>query len=206
MGYGFVFAYGLTLLLGNVLFPIALPQIQPLTIIFVIVGLLGGAFPDVDRWQVDGLIHRKTFHYVLGYGFLAIATILIYYFDPFSIWILGFSCFFASAWLHSFMDIFDGFWEDDPNKGVYEHITRKWIRALNWVPFGSLWEWSLQWLSSVSVIAISPQLPAALSLPGWAIATSSFFGIWLMATFWEFTRTVPKRREMEIRALEKMRN
>jgi len=106
--------------------------------------------------------------------------------------------------LHSFMDVFDGFWAEDPNKGVYEHITRRWIRALNWVPFASLWEWSLQSLSSVLVIAISPQLIMLVWLPGWVIATVSYFAIWFLSTVYEFRRSVPKRWQMEDQALQKM--
>ncbi len=133
---------------------------------------------------------------------LAIFLIILGYVVPHGlvVWIIGSSCFFAGAWLHSFMDIFDGFWADDVNKGVYEHLTKRWIRALNWIPFASLQEWSMQAFSTVLVIGISPQLTALTVIPGWGVAMLSFFAAWLFSTVYEFRKSVPKRWEMEKRA------
>lgn len=203
MGYGFVLAYLLTLFWERFLFPTSSFEITSFNICFVLLGLIGGLFPDIDRWEQLGLSHRKTLHYPAGYGLLAIILIVLNYFYNFSIWAIGFSCFLSGAWLHSFMDIFDGFWAEDINKGVYEHITKRWIKALNLVPFASLWEWSLQSLSGVFAIAISPQLHELSSYSGWIVAAISFFIIWLFSTIYEFRRTVPKRLEMEKRALKK---
>jgi hypothetical protein len=201
MGYGFVFAYLLTLLLGFFI-PNSNYPTEPFTILSTLSGLIGGLFPDIDRLEEFGLSHRKTLHYPLGYGLLTIITIVFGHLVN-SIWIIGLSCFFAGAWLHSFMDIFDGFWID-VEKGVYEHITGRWIKPLDLIPFATTREWSLQLLSGVLAISISPQLPTVGAFPGWSIATCSFFGIWLLSTIWEFRRTVPRRIEMETQALKKM--
>ena len=157
----------------------------------------------MDRLEQFGFNHRKTLHYISGYGLLTIILIALGYLAPLNllIWIAGLSCFSAGAWLHSFMDVFDGFWAEDINKGVYEHLTRRWLRALNWIPFATLWEWSLQSFSMVFVIGISPQLESLFAIPGWLMATISYFAIWLFSTVYEFYISVPKRWEIEDRAL-----
>lgn len=206
MGYGFVFAYFVSLLSQTIIFPGAASEIASLNVFFALLGLVGGSLPDVDRWEQIGFSHRRTLHYVSGYGLLAILFTAIGYFAPrgFLVWIMGACCLFAAAWLHSFMDIFDGFWADDVNKGVYEHITKRWIRALNWIPFASVREWSLQSACAVPVIAFSPQLGSATGFVGTIVAAASFLVIWLFSTLYEFRRTVPKRLEMETRTLARM--
>ena len=99
------------------------------------------------------------------------------------------------------MDVLDGPFGEDMNKGVYEHIRKKWIRARNWFPFGSLREWSIQYLCGVFVIPISPQLSGLYSLPGWMVATCSYFIIWGLSAGYEFRNIVPKRQEVERKAL-----
>jgi hypothetical protein len=206
MGYGFAFAYFLSLPLGIAFFPWNSSEISSFSVYFVLAGLAGGVLPDIDRWEQIGFSHRKTLHYVTGYGLLVIILIGLVYVLPRSltVWIVGSSCFFAGAWLHSIMDILDGFWADDVNKGVYEHLTKRWIRALNRIPFASLQEWSVQSFSTVLVIAIAPQLTAFAVIPGWLVAMSSFFVTWLFSTAYEFRETVPKRWQMENRAFHKM--
>lgn len=205
VGYGFVFAYGLSLLFGTVLFLGHSSEIVSLNVYFVLFGAIGGFLPDVDRWEQVGFSHRRTLHYVLGYGLLAIVFIAAGYVTPrgFFPWVMGASCFFAGSWLHSFMDVMDGFWADDVNKGVYEHLRKRWIRARDWIPFARWQEWSLQSFSAVLVIAVSPQLAALAMIPGWAVAALGFFAVWLFSTVYEFRITVPKRWEMEKRAFEK---
>lgn len=201
MGYGFIIAYFL-ILSSRFLIPSSNYSMEAFHCLSVLLGLVGGFFPDIDRWEKFGLSHRKTLHYPIGYGLISIVTMVFGRLES-SILLTGVSCFLAGAWLHSFMDIFDGFWVDI-EKGVYEHITGKWIKPLDWVPFATTREWSLQLLSSVFAIGISPQLQMLESLPGWTIATSSFFGVWLLSTLWEFRRTVPKRIEMEAQAFKRM--
>jgi hypothetical protein len=206
MGYGFISAYFLAILLEKFLFPQSSSEIASLNVLLVLLGLIGGAFPDVDRLEQFGFLsHRKTLHYMAGYGLLAIILIALGYFAPLNLrlWIIGLSCFLVGAWLHSFMDIFDGPWAEDINKGVYEHLTRRWLRALNWIPFASLQEWSLQSFSIVLAIGISPQLESLFAIPGWLMATISYFAIWLFSTVYEFHISVPKRWEIEKRALLK---
>jgi len=203
MGYGFVFAYFLTLLFERVIFPNSSSEIASFSVCLALLGLAGGFFPDIDRWERFGFSHRKTLHYLAGYGLLAIILIVFNCFYNLSVWIIGLSCFFAGAWLHSFMDIFDGFWGEDINKGVYEHLTGKWLKALNLIPFATLWEWSLQSFATVLVIAISPQLAMTGPFPGWLIATVSYLAVWLFSTAYEFYRSVPRRWEREEIGLRK---
>jgi hypothetical protein len=204
MSYGFISAYFLALLLEKFLFPQSSSEIASLNVLLVLLGLIGGAFPDLDRLEQFGFSHRKTFHYMVCYELLAIILIALGYFAPpnLRLWIIGLLCFLVGAWLHSFMDIFDGPWAEDINKGVYEHLTKRWLRALNWIPFATLWEWSLQSFSIVLAIVISPQL-SLFAIPGWLMATISYFAIWLLSTVYEFRISVPKRWEIEKRALLK---
>jgi hypothetical protein len=206
MGYGFVLAYLLSLFSSTILFPAASSVILSLNVCLVLAGLAGGLLPDVDRLEQIGLSHRKSLHYVVGYGILSILLMGVAFVvaRDYPVWMVGLSCFFAAAWLHSFMDIFDGFWADDVNKGVYEHLTHRWIKALNWIPFADLREWSLQSFSTAVVVGISPQLVALMTFPGWSVALFSFLAVWLFSTLYEFRRTVPARREMERRTVQKL--
>ena len=93
MGYGFVFSYLLTLMFEKVIFPSGSFEIVTFSTILVLFGLLGGAVPDLDRLEQFGMSHRKTLHYPIGYGLLALALVASnHLFD--SIWVIGFSCFF----------------------------------------------------------------------------------------------------------------
>lgn len=206
MGYGFVLAYVLSSFSAIILFPAASSAILSLNVCFVLAGLAGGLLPDVDRLEQIGLSHRKSLHYVVGYGILSIVLMGLAFVvaRDLVVWMVALSCFFAGAWLHSFMDIFDGFWADDVNKGVYEHFRQRWIKALNWIPFADLREWSLQSLSTAVVLGISPQLTAIMAIPGWSVALISFLAVWVFSTMYEFRRTVPTRREMERRTLKKL--
>jgi hypothetical protein len=206
MGYGFVLAYFLSSFSARILFPGASSAILSLNVCFVLAGLAGGLLPDVDRLEQIGLSHRKSLHYVVGYGILSIVLMGVAFVvaRDLVVWMVALSCFFAGAWLHSFMDIFDGFWADDVNKGVYEHLRKRWIRALNWIPFADLREWSLQSFSTAVVVGISPQLTAVMAIPGWSVALISFLAVWIFSSMYEFRRTVPTRRGMERRTLKKL--
>jgi hypothetical protein len=167
----------------------------------VISGALGGIFPDIDRNEEWGLKHRQTLHYAIGYSALSallFAIGLTYQSTP----LFVASCFFAGAWLHSFMDIFGGWW-GTPQQSVYEHVRRKWFYAYDFIPFASDREWSLQSFSDVSALAISPNLPPFMSYPGWVVGLVCFSAIWLLSTVYEFRITVPKRLAM-IRAYEEL--
>ena len=204
MGFGFVFGYVLSLSAMK-LFPGTSSEILSLSVCFVLVGLVGGFVPDIDRYEQYGFSHRKTFHFPLGCGVLAILLIVLgYLFPPILVASIVGSCFFAGAWLHSFMDIFDGFWAGDVNKGVYEHIRERWIRALNWIPFAERREWILLFLITVLGIGISPQFAAVAWFPGWLVALLSFVAVWLGSIYYEWPITAPKRWEMENRTLQEL--
>jgi hypothetical protein len=126
--------------------------------------------------------------------------ILLGYFTSFTIEVVGLACFLSGAWLHSAMDILDGFYMV-ADHGVFEHIIQKWIKPFNWIPYTSRQEWSVQALSTVAVIAISPFLSAIYSLSGWVTASLVFLILWVVSTFYEFRITVPRRLEMEKRIL-----
>jgi hypothetical protein len=100
------------------------------------------------------------------------------------------------------MDIFDEIYKD-PKHVVYEHISRKWIKPLRYIPFASLWEWSLQSFSMICAMAILPFLSGAFILSGWLVAVLTFFMIWFLSTLYEFRYTVPKRRALISEALKK---
>lgn len=205
MSYGFLVAY-LFALFFNLIFPHNSSIITSYNTFLALAGLVGGLFPDIDRLEQIGLHHRRSLHYIFGYILLAIILLVISYYTsglP-QFYLLALSCFLFGAWLHSFMDIFDGFWKSDINKGVYEHITGRWLRALNLIPFASLWEWSLQMFAATLVIAISPHLSMMWMFPGWIVATVSYLSIWVFSTGYEFYRSVPRRREMERLAYERV--
>jgi hypothetical protein len=111
MGYGFVVGYFVWLVVSH-LFPGHSFAIWG--IYCVVAGLVGGAMPDLDRWESIGFSHRKTLHYPIGYGVLASALALgLFLNSPYSFWLILSSCFFAGAWAHALMDILDGPWEVD---------------------------------------------------------------------------------------------
>lgn len=196
MAYGFVLAYFLSWLLSRAVYPSA--ELMSLSGIFVIFGVIGGLLPDIDRLEQFGMSHRKTLHYPTGYLLLALLLTGMGYFIGFSIWITGFSLLFFGAWLHSAMDILDSCY-GDLSHGVYEHITKKWIRPRNWIDFASPQEWSAQSICFVLVVAISPFLGGINGFQGWMLAFFIFFLIWLSSTLYEVRYTVPKRQEMERR-------
>ena len=199
MEFGFIIAFFLIKLTEWITPSASSESILPLSTILVLLGFFGGLLPDIDNLENIGFSHRKTLHFPIGYGLLTVLLVgLAYFISDFSVYIMGFACIFAGAWLHSVMDILDGFYEV-PEHGVYEHITRKWISALNLIPFASLWEWSLQSIGAVTFIAISPFLPEIFTLPGWIVAVVLYLIVWLLSTLWEFRKKVPKRLEMQKR-------
>jgi hypothetical protein len=201
IAYGFVFAFALTSVLAH-FFPANSDILLSLSGYFAVLGALGGIIPDLDRIEQAGITHRKTLHYAVGWGIITSLLIVVWNSFDLSIWLIGFACLFSGAWLHSFMDIFDDFY-NDPTHGVYEHITKKWITPFRWIPFASLWEWSLQSFCMVGAIAISPFIAGIYLVQGWLVAASLFSVIWLLSTIYEFRKSVPKRQAMIRAALEK---
>jgi len=167
----------------------------------VIAGTFGGIFPDIDRYERIGLEHRKTLHYPIGYLLLAFIAASAGGLSR-SMWLSYASYFFMGAWIHSLMDIFDGYWRD-PEKGVYEHITGRWIKPRGWIPYASLWEWVLQSLSNILAVGVSPHL-YALFLPGWEIATLCFVIIWAISAIYEARMEAPRRMKIEAEIRRRM--
>jgi len=203
MAYGFISGFILTFILAWFTGSTALLGLSGC---FAILGALGGLIPDIDRVEQLGplrLTHRKTLHYPIGYGILAL--IFVYIGIYMNVKCIGCASLFLGAWLHSFMDIFDDFYRD-PEHGVYEHISRKWIKPLRIIPFASLREWSLQSFCDIVAIAVSPFISGVCILSGWELTTLSFFIIWLVSTVYEFKRTVPKRLAMISEGLKNKQN
>jgi hypothetical protein len=200
MAYGFVFAFALIFILAQA-FPANSVTLSGSSGYFAILGALGGIIPDLDRMEQIGMTHRKTLHYAVGWGIITLLLIGVGYSIDLT-WLVGFACLFSGAWLHSFMDIFDDFYKD-PKHGIYEHISRKWIRPFRWIPFASLREWSLQSFCMIGAMAISPFLAGASILQGWLIAVLVFLAIWLLSTIYEFRYSVPKRLALINEALKK---
>jgi hypothetical protein len=194
MGWGFLIAYLLILLVEMTLSPSSMMAYW--SVCFVLAGLFGGGAPDIDRCLRCGFSHRKTFHYPVLSGLLAVAFGLFWSSNCPSILAGLFSCFFAGAWLHSFMDIFDGPWADD--EGVYEHLRDRWIRALNWVGFASLRDWGLLIISLILVIDVSRQLSRLAWFPGWGAGVVYLLAVAATLAY-EVPKEVPRRREMERR-------
>jgi hypothetical protein len=178
----------------------SIAEVMPLASVLVVVGTLGGSFPDIDR--VEGkigfinIVHRKTLHYPLGYFVLALITYVffLYYSDWRSVCWFAIA-FFIGAGLHSVMDILDGPRDIDLNEGVYEHLTRKWIRARDKIHFASLWEWIMYSLFSLGFILIAPFLPPFWKIQGVYISGGVYFITCVVGAAYESYYTLPKRRE-----------
>lgn len=95
----------------------------------------GGLFPDLD--VVYG--HRKLLHYPVGYWLptaLAAGGVLLV---PSTLTVVV-AVFFGAAALHSVTDIFGGGlglrpWENDDQRGVYDHRRKRWIRPRRYVRY-----------------------------------------------------------------------
>lgn len=194
MGYGFLLAYLLTFLVDKTFSSSS--SLASWSVCLVLAGLFGGAAPDIDRCLRCGFSHRKTFHYPVLPGLLAVASGLLWSCNYLSILAALASCFFAGAWLHSLLDIIDGSWADD--QGVYEHLRGRWIRPLNWVHFASLTEWVLLAISAILVIFVSLRLPRLAWFPGWG-AGAAYLLIVAVTLAYEIPKEVPRRRKTKDR-------
>lgn len=170
--YGFVAAYSLALLFVIVV-PSAYNAVIPMTAWFVLAGVFGGFFPDIDQLEFWGpqqirkyFVHKKTFHYITGY-FIAtvILASLAAIYPQYLFWFLALACASFGAGVHSLMDPLDGWRDDHPEEGTYEHLSRKWIPSLRLVMFAGMWEWVIQAFAAIWFIAISANL-SQLFLPG----------------------------------------
>jgi hypothetical protein len=214
MAYGFVAGYLLALLFAN-LFPWSASLVLPLTAFLALVSLFGGAIPDLDQLEFWGptqirkyFVHKKTCHYIIGYAVAsAMLFVLADWFSQYTISLLALACVSLGASAHCLMDPLDGWRDEKPRQGIYEHVTKQWLPSLRLVMFAGLWEWVIQALAAVGFIAISANLPQ-LVVPGWKIATLVYFVIWIISVVFDALHRGPKRQAIEeesIRALRGLR-
>lgn len=187
MAWGFVWAYVLALIF-SLSVPSSYPLIMPATAWFVIVGLVGGGFPDVDGWESRGFVHRNSCHYIVGFLFATLILVgVAVLFPQYRFWMVLFACFTLSAWIHSIMDLADGGRNNDLSQGVYEHVfLRRWLPARNWIPFAKMYEWVLQAFAALWFIPIS----ASLSRPGWILGTTAYGFIWVVSVLYDVKHQV----------------
>jgi hypothetical protein len=217
--YGFVSSYVLALLFVRFISPTAYPLIMSVTAWLVIVGMIGGVFPDLDQLQFWGppwiskhFRHKDTCHYIAGYVLAAMILLATAVLVPsYALWLLGLACAAFGAGIHSLMDPLDGWNDNNPAWGIYEHVTKRWLPSLRWVMFAGLWEWIIQAFATIWFIWISANLSpltiSAWQFPGWLVATGSYGSIWVISTLWD-ARHAPERQERErelIHAIRKVK-
>jgi hypothetical protein len=185
----------------NLTYPIVVPA--PLAL--GILGMFGGALPDLDQLESLGFVHKKTCHFIMGY--LAAAAVLLVgalLFPSFQLFLLPFACISLGAGLHSIMDIFDGFRDDNPAEGIYEHLTGRWLPSFHIVGFGEKWDWAILALAfalllptSVKITHIFPQ--------GLEITFGAVFMIWIVSAVFDAFFRAPQRQLREHVQLERLR-
>lgn len=205
MAYGFVVAYALGVTFAMWIAPSAYPILMPVTAVLALAGAIGAIFPDLDQlefWAPASIgkhfIHKKTFHYITGYLILSvILVILATFFQKYVLWLIATACWSLAAWIHSVMDPLDGWRDDHPEQGIYEHVTRKWLPSLRLIHFAGMWEWVVQAFAGLCFIAISANL-SQLIIPGWQIGASVYLGILLVSALFDARLTAPKRQPREL--------
>lgn len=202
MAYGFVSAYFLAWFYAGVVVPSSYLLIMSVSAWFVLAGLVGGFIPDIDQLESLGFVHKKTCHYILGYLIAAVVLVMAAALVPqYQVSMLWFACVALAAWLHSFMDIFDGFRDDDPTQGIYEHlIWRRWLPSFQWIPFAGTWEWVLQAFAALWFIPISANLSQVIVIAvvqNWKLGTFIYAGIWGVSLLYDIMIQALKRRRQE---------
>ena len=206
MAYGFVAGFTTA-----VLFTIVAPWasfVVPSTAVFALIGTFGGLFPDIDQLEFWGppcirkyFTHKKTLHYLLGYFILGTLLFIIALENrQNSFWFLALACGSIGAGVHSFMDPFDGWRDDNPKQGIYEHLTRRWLPSLQLVVFAHMWEWVIQAFATIWFIAISAHL-SQLFQPGWQVATEAYFAIWIVSALFDVHIRASDRQARELKLL-----
>lgn len=98
-------------------------------------GILGGVFPDLDL----AAAHRKTLHFPMLYWVPAVAGVFVLVVAP-SPAVAGGACFFLAAAVHAAGDALGGGleprpWEGRSDRGVYSHLTGRWVPPQQWVRY-----------------------------------------------------------------------
>ena len=205
MAYGFVSAYVLGVVFAVWIAPSTAPVLMPLTAILALAGAIGAVFPDIDQLEFWGpgsiakhFTHKKTLHFITGYLMLStILIILATYFPEYALGLMFAACWSFAAGIHSVMDPLDGWRDDHPEQGIYEHLTRKWLPSLRLIHFAGLWEWVIQAFAGVCFVAISANL-SQLIIPGWQIGTLVYLSILLVSVVFDARLAAPKRQPKEL--------
>jgi len=123
---------GVGITLATVMFPIA-PEFA---VIAAIGGIAGGIFPDLDLFVG---VHRKTLHFPVYYWIPTVLSIgaAIYSLSSLTVFL---SFFFASAAIHSGMDLFGAGpeprpWNKESQEAVYAHTHRRWLAPKYWIRY-----------------------------------------------------------------------
>ncbi|ADB59586.1 hypothetical protein Htur_0689 [Haloterrigena turkmenica DSM 5511] len=97
--------------------------------------ILGGLLPDFDLYAG----HRKTLHFPVYYGALAVPASLIAVLVPTDVTV-GLAVFLLAAGLHSASDRFGGGlelkpWRATSQRAVYSHYHGRWLAPRRWIRY-----------------------------------------------------------------------
>jgi hypothetical protein len=98
-------------------------------------GALGGMFPDLDLY----VAHRRSLHYPVYYGALAVAAVASVVLVPSAVTVAAAS-FLVGAAVHCLGDVAGGGlelrpWEATSDRGVYDHYRDRWIAPRRWIRY-----------------------------------------------------------------------
>lgn len=119
-------------------------------------GVLGGAAPDADLVAV----HRRSFHFPVGFAVLAAVATGLAVVVP-ATWSALLAVSLVAAAVHCAMDVFGGGveprpWEATSKRGVYNHLTGRWIRPRRWVRYaGAPEDFVLAAVVSLPLLAVA---------------------------------------------------
>ncbi|MCU4743775.1 metal-dependent hydrolase [Natronoglomus mannanivorans] len=121
--------------------------------------IVGGLAPDVDLV----LEHRRTFHFPLLGGLLAVPALAVAALSP-SALTAGVAAFALTAWLHAASDALGGGpemdpWNDASERAVYDHVRGSWIRPRRWIRYDGAPE--------DAALAVALAVPALVVFDGW---------------------------------------
>lgn len=99
----------------------------------ILVGFVGGAFPDADLL----VTHRRTGHFPVLAPVVAVPVTAVAAISGSAVAVLC-AVFVLAAAVHCVMDVFGGGvehrpWEATSDRGVYDHVRGRWIRPRRWV-------------------------------------------------------------------------
>ncbi|ESP87305.1 hypothetical protein [Candidatus Halobonum tyrrellensis] len=130
----------------------------------LLAGALGGAAPDLDLlWA-----HRRTLHFPVVFAAFAAVAAALAWAAPGTATVAA-AAFSAAAALHAASDALGGGlelrpWEATSDRGVYDHVRRRWVAPRRWVRYDGAPEDFL--------LGLALALPAFAALDGparWAV-------------------------------------